>query len=575
MSPAAPPPWSVRRALPREIPPTRGTRLLGFSGGTSGLPARSWIASSVSRKHVKLPRHPRTEALRGGGATTCGEPDRHLAKMPLKKGPATPRGSPKKKASPAASHRTGPWVIGARDAKTAPDAVAAPVNKKHEGPTYDPDLFAICTPPSSRHSSPARSPKQLRGAEHPDAYDFHRLVRAKIQGSALPEGITASMVSEDAKVRSTTPPRTAATSTAASSTLGLTAAQPVAHEAARLNDPYAAADAQAAAAPSVVSSGPYSEPAQSPGARRYAKAMRALGDERQRCKGCDSYFCEIAGCASPWHYENGNDVGDDGGVSPTQPFTAPKTVRFADTFDIDTPCVFDPDAEHTGTVLPARSCRPAGTPMYNAHSLYIPHPDSAPYGPAEQDDQDPQPDDAQRPETPTDEAEQLLLTSGPPAALGPSPGTLIQDLAGAMGDMEHSATSAPASATSDADMLHADADMPSTFVASPPVETVSPTGSVGGICVSMPSTDPREKIDPWTQLTAYEQADGWDRQDAAGPSTTPAAPAAAALLSPPGRRPRTPPASTPRSRSCSATSPRRSGPSARTSANRRRRRALH
>ena len=79
----------------------------------------------------------------------------------------------------------------------------------------------------------------------------------------------------------------------------------------------------------------------------------------------------------------------------------------------------------------------------------------------------------------------------------------------------------------DADMLPADADMLPTLVASPPVETVSPTGSAGGLCVSLPSTDPWEKIDPWTQLTAYEQADGWDRQDPVEPSTA-SAPAALA-----------------------------------------------
>ena len=273
--------------------------------------------------------------------TTTGE-------MPPKKGPATPRGTPKKKVSPAATHRTGPWVIGAHDAKTATDADAASDGKKQVDPAYDPVLFAISTHPLSRRSSPARSPKQPRGEEHTEAYDFHRLVKAKIQGNPFPEGITAAMVSEDAKARATTPPRTAVTSTAASSTLGLTEAQLVAHGAARLNDPYAAADAQAAAAPSAVSSEPFSEPAPSPGARRYAKAMRTLGDEQRRCKGCDSYFCETAGCASPRHYED-DDVG---GVSPMQPFSASKTVRFADTIDIDAPSIFDPSAENTGTAVP-------------------------------------------------------------------------------------------------------------------------------------------------------------------------------------------------------------------------------
>ena len=78
--------------------------------------------------------------------------------MPPKKGPATPRGSPKKIASP--THRTGPWAIGARDKKETPvpvevpsggaspipESAAPPVDKKPEGPCYDPTLFAINPP---------------------------------------------------------------------------------------------------------------------------------------------------------------------------------------------------------------------------------------------------------------------------------------------------------------------------------------------------------------------------------------------------------------------------------------------
>ena len=156
--------------------------------------------------------------------------------MPPKKGSAIPRGSPKKKASP--SHRTGPWVIGAWEKKGTsasegippdpappiPETDGPPISEKRSGPTYDPDLFAINTPPSSRRSSrrssPARSPQQFRGAEHLDgsAYDFHRLVRAKLTGTPPPspgpipqEGITDDMIREDAKARAATPPRTTAT----------------------------------------------------------------------------------------------------------------------------------------------------------------------------------------------------------------------------------------------------------------------------------------------------------------------------------------------------------------------------
>ena len=117
--------------------------------------------------------------------------------------------------------------------------------------------------------------------------------------------------------------------------------------------------------------------------------------------------------------------------------------------------------------------------------------------------------------TPTDEADQLPLTTGPPAVFGPSPGTLIRDLAKAMDGVNHPP------ATDDDDMLTTDADMLPTLVASPPVEIASPAGSVGGICVSMPSTDLWEKLDPWTQFTAYEQADGWSRRGPVEPSTAP------------------------------------------------------
>ena len=280
--------------------------------------------------------------------------------------------------------------------------------------------------------------------------------------------------------------------------------------------------------------------------------MRASGAERRRCRGCDSYFCETAGCASPRHYE---DDGDDG-ISPTQPFPTHKIVRFADTINVDAPGNFDPNDENAGTAIPARSCRPAEMPRYDSHGTYIPHPDSIPFEPAERDDQHPHPDDAQRPVTPTDEADQLPLTTGPRAVFGPSPGTLIRDFAKAMDGVNH--PGAP-SATDD-DMLTTDADVLPTLVASLPVDTASPTGSVGGVCVSMPSTDPWEKLDPWTQFTAYEQAGGWNRRDPVEPSTAPRLPPP---LPHPQRRLRTPPTpSTFRSCTCSATSPRRLGPSA-------------
>ena len=96
-------------------------------------------------------------------------------------------------------------------------------------------------------------------------------------------------------------------------------------------------------------------------------------------------------------------------------------------------------------------------------------------------------------------------------------------------------------------MLPTDADILPTLVASPPVETASPTGSVGGICVSMPSADPWEKIYPWIQFTAYGEADGWNRRGPVGPSAAPTR-LPPPLHPPPWRRLRTPPtASTPRS----------------------------
>ena len=49
-------------------------------------------------------------------------------------------------------------------------------------------------------------------------------------------------------------------------------------------------------------------------------------------------------------------------------------------------------------------------------------------------------------------------------------------------------------------------DDPPTLMASPPVETASPTGSA--VIGATASTGPWEKVDPWTTLTEYEEADG-------------------------------------------------------------------
>ena len=241
--------------------------------------------------------------------------------MAPKKNPAVA----KKKASPKTSptHRTGPWVIGARDKIIPADTKVASPSKEQVDPAYDPVLFAISTPPSSRCSSPARSPKQPREAGDPEAYDFHRLVKARTQNSPPPEGITPAMISEDAKARASPPTRTVTTSAAASSTLGLTPEQLMAHEAARLNDPYH----------DLANTVP----------------LEALSESQS-----------------------------GGGVPPAELPPTHKTVRFADTINVDTPSTFDPNAEDTGTALPARSCRPATVPRYNGVGLYVPHPDSAP-----------------------------------------------------------------------------------------------------------------------------------------------------------------------------------------------------
>ena len=170
------------------------------------------------------------------------------------------------------------------------------------------------------------------------------------------------------------------------------------------------------------------------------------------------------------------------------------------------PDSFDANDADTGTFLPARACRPQGSPKYDQFGIYVWHPDSEPYLPEEPDDQDPQPDAQPRGFT---TEEELPETSGPPEAL--SPNDFLQDLTKAMNGMDGTDESG------DQDATMIPADDPPTLVAAPPVETASPT-SLGDLCVNvLPTEDPWETTDPWTSLTAYEEADGRNAQVEATP----------------------------------------------------------
>ena len=222
---------------------------------------------------------------------------------------------------------------------------------------------------------------------------------------------------------------------------------------------------------------------------------------------------EAARLNDPYVMVSTPNDGDDknaGGVSQLQPFPGPRRVSFLDTLVV--PDSFDANESDTGTFLPARSTRPNGSPKYDQFGNYIPHPDSEPYSPEGPDDQDLQLD-AQPRDPPTEE--ELPMTSGPPEALRPN--NFLQDLTKAMDGMDGT----DEMGDQDASMHSAD-DSP-TLVASPPVETASPTGSPGDLCVTAPPTeDPWETTDPWTALTVHEEADGWNAQvDATQSLSTP------------------------------------------------------
>ena len=74
----------------------------------------------------------------------------------------------------------------------------------------------------------------------------------------------------------------------------------------------------------------------------------------------------------------------------------------------------------------------------------------------------------------------------------------------------------PAADGHDETMLSA--EEPPTLVASPPVETATPPDD--DIYVNnLPTEDPWDGADPWTTLTAYEEADGKTKLPAPNPQT--------------------------------------------------------
>ena len=115
--------------------------------------------------------------------------------MPPKK--ATPRGSPKKKAAP--SHRTGPWVIGAHDAKEAP-----PLEETLLDPALSATESAVNARKNGISKKPARRLEEPHGDDHPGWAALSPDKRTKLSESDaanLPEGITPEMLMEDAQAR--------------------------------------------------------------------------------------------------------------------------------------------------------------------------------------------------------------------------------------------------------------------------------------------------------------------------------------------------------------------------------------
>ena len=117
--------------------------------------------------------------------------------MSPKKGPATPRASSKKKASSStASHRSGPWVIGAHDAKSAPAIEETLLDPLPPASVSGPDIKK-----NGISKKPARRLDEHRDDHHPGWTALSPDKRTKLGETDvyLPQGITEGMLMEDAQ----------------------------------------------------------------------------------------------------------------------------------------------------------------------------------------------------------------------------------------------------------------------------------------------------------------------------------------------------------------------------------------
>ena len=120
--------------------------------------------------------------------------------MPPKKGPATPRASSKKKASSSstATHRSGPWVIGAHDAKTPPA-----IEETLLDPAPSASVSGTDTKKNGISKKPARRLEEPRDDQYPGwaALSLDKRTKLSETDEYFPEGITEEMRREDAQAR--------------------------------------------------------------------------------------------------------------------------------------------------------------------------------------------------------------------------------------------------------------------------------------------------------------------------------------------------------------------------------------
>ena len=146
--------------------------------------------------------------------------------MSPKKGPATLRASSKKKASSStASHRSGPWVIGAHDAKPVPAIEETLLDPLPSTSVSGPDIKK-----NGISKKLARRLDEHHDDHHPGWAALSPDKRTKLgeTDAYLPEGITEGMLMEDAQAREgdVLVPETAAAAAAPPNAPPATAAAP-------------------------------------------------------------------------------------------------------------------------------------------------------------------------------------------------------------------------------------------------------------------------------------------------------------------------------------------------------------